>query len=130
MWKMILKIIIIAIICIFISSCLKQYNAEFGNIVSVCGGVIIFVLICDELSNIVNFLINLNEYATVDNTIIKLLLKIVGIGYISEFTADIAEDFGNKVIASKVILGGKVVICGMTIPVIKELLSMLFSFLS
>ena len=127
---MILKIIIIAIICIFISSCLKQYNAEFGNIVSVCGGVIIFVLICDELSNIVNFLINLNEYATVDNTIIKLLLKIVGIGYISEFTADIAEDFGNKVIASKVILGGKVVICGMTIPVIKELLSMLFSFLS
>lgn len=127
---MILKIIFIAIICIFISSSLKHYNVEFSNIISVCGGVLIFMLVCEELTSIVYFLLSIYEYSNFSNDIIKFLLKIIGIGYIVEFTADIAEDFGNKVIASKVLLGGKVVICGITIPVIKELLSMLFSFLS
>ncbi len=127
---MILKVIIIAIICIFISSCLKQYNNEFASLVSTCGGILIFILVCEELVSIVDFLLQMYEFANFDSGIIKLLLKIVGIGYICEFTADIAEDFGNKAIASKVLLGGKVVICGMTVPVIKELLSMLFAFLS
>ena len=127
---MILKIIIIAIICIFITSTLKQYSNEFANIVSVCGGVIIFLIICDEFAKIIDFLLTIYDYAKIDSDVIKLLLKVVGVGYISEFTADIAEDFGNKTIASKVLLGGKIVICGMTIPVIKELLSMLFVFLS
>jgi len=127
---MILKIIVIAIICIFITSTLKQYNNEFANIVSVCGGVIIFLIICDEFAKIIDFLLAIYDYAKIDSDVIKLLLKIVGVGYVSEFTADIAEDFGNKTIASKVLLGGKVVICGMTIPVIKELLSILFAFLS
>lgn len=125
-----IKIVIIAIICIFISSCLKQYSSEFSNIVSTCGGIIIFGLVCEEISAIVDFMLTLYEYSGFSSDIIKLLLKIIGIGYITEFTADIAEDFGNKIIASKVILGGKVVICGVTIPVIKELLSMLFVFLS
>jgi len=127
---MILKIIIIAIICIFITSILKQFNIEFANIVSVCGGVLIFLLVCDEIKNIVDFLLLTNEYIGVNIEVVKVLIKVLGIGYIAEFTADIAEDFGNKIIASKVLLGGKVIICGITIPVIKELLSMLFAFLS
>ena len=127
---MILKIIIIAIICVFITSILKQFNIEFANIVSVCGGVLIFLLVCDEIKNIVDFLLLTNEYIGVNIEVVKVLIKVLGIGYIAEFTADIAEDFGNKIIASKVLLGGKVIICGITIPVIKELLSMLFAFLS
>lgn len=127
---MIVKVIFIAIICIFLSSCLKQYNNEFANIVSCCGGILIFALVCDELANIVNFVLTLNNFVYFEADFLKLLIKIIGIGYICEFTADIAEDFGNKTISSKVLLGGKVIICGMTIPVIKELLSMLLSFLS
>lgn len=126
---MILKIVIIAIICIFISSSLKTVNSEFSNIVSVCGGVLIFVLVCEELSYITDFLFFIYDDLYLDFEIIKLLMKIIGVGYITEFTADIAEDFGNKAIASKVLLGGKVVVCGMTIPVIKELLAILFSLL-
>ena len=61
---------------------------------------------------------------------LTVILKIVGVGYITEFTADIAEDFGNKIIASKVLLGGKIIICGMTLPIIEKLFSVLLSLLS
>jgi stage III sporulation protein AD len=127
---MILKIVIIAIICVFISSCLKQTNSEFSSIVSVCGGVLIFLLCISELSKIVDYFTEIYGMTNLKFDFISVVMKIVGVGYITEFASDIAEDFGNHVISSKVLLGGKIVICGMTLPIIKNLLSILLSFLS
>ena len=125
-----LKIVIIAIICIFISSALKAYNQEFSNIVSICGGVILFLLCIDKINEIVLYLNNLFLISSIDFDYLTHILKIIGVGYITEFTADIAEDFNNKIIASKVILGGKVVICVMSLPILKELLALLLALLS
>lgn len=127
---MILKIIIIAIICIFITALLKQYNAEFSTMVSVCGGVLIFLLLTDEIENIIENFVSLYELTDLKFDFLSVILKIVGIGYVVEFVADIAEDFGNKMMASKVVLGGKIVICGMTLPIIKNMLSILLSLFS
>lgn len=125
-----IKIVIIAIICIFISSCLKTYNAEVSNIVSICGGIIIFLLCVDELKEIIIYFTNLYSLSNINFDFIPIILKIIGVGYLTEFTADIAEDFNNKIIASKVILGGKVTICIMSLPILKELLALLLSLLS
>lgn len=127
---MILKIIIIAIICIFLSSSLKKYNPDFASIVSTSGGVLIFLLCLSELENIFTYFTELYQMTGLDFDFLSIVLKIIGVGYITEFTADIAEDFGNKTIASKVLLGGKIVICGMSLPIIKKLLSILFAFVS
>ena len=127
---MILKIAIIALISIFLSSTIKKYNNEFSNFISIAGGIIIFLLCIDELINLIDYFQELYNFIKIDYNYFSLILKIIGVGYITEFTANIAEDFGDKSIASKVVLGGKIVICGMAIPVIKSLLSLLFSFLS
>ena len=127
---MILKITIIAIICIFISSCLKPYSSEFSNVISIYGGVLIFLLCVDELKSIISYFNEMYDMTNLNFDFLTVILKIVGVGYITEFTADIAEDFGNKVIASKVVLGGKIAVCGMALPVIKKLLSVLLSLLS
>ena len=127
---MILKIAIIALISIFLSSTIKKYNNEFSNFISIAGGIIIFLLCIDELINLIDYFQELYNFIKIDYNYFSLILKIIGVGYITEFTANIAEDFGDKSSASKVVLGGKIVICGMAIPVIKSLLSLLFSFLS
>lgn len=127
---MILKIVVIAIICVFTSACTKSYSSEFANFISVAGGVLIFLLCLEEIESIVAYISELYSLTNLNLEFLQTLLKIVGVGYIAEFTAEIAEDFGNKSVASKVILGGKIVICGMAIPVIKNLLDVLFSLLS
>lgn len=127
---MIIKITFIAIICIFISSIIKPCSVEFSTIINVCGAVLIFLICIDELGAIVEYFTELYDMTNLNLDFLKLILKVVGVGYITEFTADIAEDFGNKVMASKVVLGGKIIVCGMTLPIIKKLLSVLFSVLS
>ena len=44
---MIVKIAIIALITIFISSAIKNYNAEISHFISIAGGIIIFLLCVD-----------------------------------------------------------------------------------
>ena len=126
---MILKIIFIAIICIFLSSILKKYNPEISSLVSVCGGVIVFLLCLEGLKNVLDFFTDIYSLTNISFDFITIILKALGVGYLTEFAADIAEDFGNKIIASKVLLGGKIVLCGMTLPVISKLLNLLFSLL-
>jgi len=124
---MIVKIAIIALISIFISSSLKNYSKDFSIFVNITGGILIFLLCIDELTNIILYFSEMYNLINIDSRYLTFVLKIIGVGYITEFTADIAEDFGNKSISSKVILGGKIIICGMSIPIIKDLLSLLLS---
>ena len=126
---MIVKITAIALITIFISSSLKSYNKDFSSFVSIAGGVIIFLFCVDEITNIISYFVEMYELVNFDYEYFSLIFKIIGVGYITEFTADIAEDFGNKTVSSRVVLGGKIIICGMSIPVIKSLLALLSSFL-
>ena len=123
-----LKIISIALITVFLSAIIKNKSSEISLIVSICGGVLIFMLCFEMLENVVDFFIETSEKLVIDFDIIKLIIKVIGVGYITEFTADIVEDFGNKTIASKVILGGKLVVCGITLPIIRKLFLLLFSF--
>ncbi|MBE5755506.1 MAG: hypothetical protein IJ310_04475 [Clostridia bacterium] len=123
-----IKIVAISIITVFLSSIVKQKNSEFATIINVCGGVLIFMSVYEMFEEIMNFFIASSDELLIDSSIIKLAIKIIGVGYITEFTADIAEDFGNKNVSSKVVFGGKVIVCGMTLPIIKKLFSLLFSF--
>lgn len=123
-----LKIIAISLITVILSSIIKSKNSEISTIINVCGGVLIFTSVYEILEELLSFFLLNTENLNIDFDIIKLAIKIIGVGYITEFTADIVEDFGNKLIASKVVFGGKVVVCGMTLPIIKKLFSLLFSF--
>lgn len=127
---MIVKICIIAIISVFLSALLKKYSPDFSSLVSAVAGVLVFLLCVDELQKIISYFMDIYNTTGFDVGFLSVILKIVGVGYITEFTADIAEDFGNKTISSKVLLGGKIVICGMALPFVSELLSLLASLLS
>ena len=61
--------------------------------------------------------------------LLKVLLKIVGVGYLTEFGAGILTDFGSASIADKVSLAGKITILLLSLPVVESLLNLVGSFL-
>ena len=124
-----LKIIIISLITIFLSIILKQKSPEFSLIINVCGSLLIFIFCFEYINEILSFYLNIGSDIGVGDGIIKPALKILGVGYLTEFVSNLAQDFGNSVISSKVIFGGKVVICLITLPIVRELVYLLFSYL-
>ena len=123
-----LKIIIVSLVTLFLSVIIKQKNPEISVVINVCGSLLIFIFSFEYLKEIFGFYMEISGSINVSENIIKLAIKILGIGYLTEFVSNLACDFGNTTIASKVIFGGKVVICLLVLPVIKSLLSLLFSF--
>ena len=49
------------------------------------------------------------------------MLKIIGIGYLVEFSANVCRDSGNSSIADKVIIAGKMMIFIISLPIITNL---------
>ena len=120
---MLVKIIGVGICAVIINLILKQYKPEFCLMSNVCAGALIFMLIVNGVKEIIENFINLQNLTNIDIDIVTPILKVIGIGYITEFSSDLAEESGNKFIANKIILGGKIAICVLALPIIKDLLN-------
>lgn len=117
---------LVAVILIII---LKQYRPEFAIYVSIIAGAIILIMSIDKISSIIDLLTNLANKTTLNMEFLTLLIKITGIAILTEFAVSICKDSGETAIASKVDLGGKVMIIAMSIPIISSLLETIIKIL-
>lgn len=60
---------------------------------------------------------------------ISLLIKITGIAILTEFAVSICKDSGENAIASKVDMGGKVIMISMSVPILASLLETILKIL-
>ena len=66
---------------------------------------------------------------SINKEFITLLIKMTGIAILTEFAVSICKDSGEAAIASKVDLGGKVIMVSMSIPIIAGLLETILKLL-
>lgn len=71
----------------------------------------------------------LSVNAHVNMIYVETILKIIGIAYIAEFGAQITKDAGQGAIASKIELGGKILILAMAIPILTVIIETIISML-
>lgn len=126
----VIKIIGIALIALIIIILLKQYKPEFAIYISLLTGVIILVLVMDELTGIIQLIQTIANKASINQQFLTILIKITGIAFLSEFAVSICKDSGEVAIASKIELGSKIIIISMSIPILSSLLEIILKVLS
>ncbi len=125
----IIKIIGIGLISLIIIIIIRQYKPEFTLYISLIAGAIILLFVMDKLTEIINLLTSLSSKTAVNNSFLKLLLKITGIAFLTEFAVSICRDTGESAIANKIDMGGKIIIVSMSIPIISSLLETIIEIL-
>ena len=125
----ILRIIGIAFITAITASILKMTKPELSFAVTVTGVIIILMFVVDMLQGAMAMFVSISQITGVEDGLLKSLLKIVGVGYLSEFGAGILNDFGSTTLADKVLLTGKLTIVILSLPVIESLLGLINGFL-
>lgn len=125
----IIKMIGIAFIALITIILLKQYRPEFAVYISLLTGVLILILVIDQLAGIINLLQSLASKTSINMSFLSLLIKITGIAFLSEFAVSICRDSGEGAIASKIEIGSKIVIISMSIPIISSLLEIILKIL-
>lgn len=123
------KIIGIGLIALIIIIILRQYKPEFAIYVSIIAGVLILLLSISNLSGVINLLKDISSRANINSKFLGIILKITGIAILTEFAVSISQDSGEKSIANKIDIGGKVIIVTISLPIISSLLETILKVL-
>ncbi len=125
----IIKIIGIGMLGLICSTVLKEVKPSLAALAGIVTGIIIVVSLIDEFTGILDEYMRLVELAGLDNKIIKTVIRVIGVGYITEFSGNVAEDYGSPSIAKKILFGGKVCILGLSLPIISGVITSVASII-
>lgn len=124
-----IKVLIFGIIISILALFLKQIKPEYSLICIIVGSIIILIYVLKYLTQIFTFFQNVIDKTGVSNKLFITLLKIVGLGYLVEFSASVCRDSGNTSIADKVILAGKIMIFIISLPIISSMFNIVLDLI-
>ena len=117
----IVKISAMGIVTAFCVVLLREQKSEVAMLVGIAGSCIILLSVIDYFTQVFSTLSSIAEKTGIPTSIYKTVMKIISIGYIADFSAGIVEDSGQKALAEKIILGGKLIIMVLALPIITML---------
>ena len=123
------KIVAVGVISAIIIVYLKSVNSDFSMPLTVVAGIILLLMTVSYLEDFISLFSSLAEISNLDNSVLKIILKIIAISYLVEFSSTLIEDFGLKSIADKVTFAGKILILTMSAPIIKNLITLITGLL-
>lgn len=119
---MIFKLVGIAIIGVIVVTLLRSSKPEFAVFATIATGIVMVIALMSALQEVVLAFDGIVEKSGIDDSIFTAVLKIIGIGYLTEYSASVATDAGCASIAQKLQFGGKIVIFLMSISIVSALI--------
>jgi stage III sporulation protein AD len=123
------RVIAIALVTAITAIILKSVKPELAFAAVLAGAIILLCAALDMFQEAFSLFDDLAALTGIDNALVKILLKIVGVGYLTEFASDLLVDFGSVSLAKKVELCGKITIFILSVPILKVLLALIADFL-
>ena len=108
---------------------LRQVKPELAVVVGLVGTILIFLMVVTGLTKIIGSINGIVAQTGLATQLFSSILKIVGIGYLCEIAASICQESGANTVAEMVILGGKVIIMVLAIPIIQALVDVVMGVL-
>ena len=126
---MIVKLIGIALIGVVAVNLLRSSKPEFAVFAVIGTGIVMVITMISSLQSAILAFDELVEKSGIDERIFSAVLKIIGIGYLTECSASIADDAGCASVARKLQFGGKIVIFLMSISIVTALVDVVSGLL-
>ena len=125
----IFQLIGIAFVTAVTALLLKSARPELSFAVTVAGCIILLLMILDLVKDSLSVFHDIAQNTGIDAALIKILLKMIGVGYLVEFSAGLLNDFGQNSLADKLIFAGKIVVLILAVPILESVLSLIGSLI-
>ena len=113
--------IAVGAVCIsVVALCVKNMNGEMGHIITLAAVVVITLAVIPYVKKTVVSIKEISDYSAMGEKYLEPVLKITGIAYITQIGAELCSDSGEKALASRVEMAGKIAIGAITIPIARE----------
>ena len=102
---------------------IKQFSPAWGKMVAVGAGVILTVILVEKLGSLWSQMMGEVGWSG-QSALFKTLAKTMGVAFLVETVSDICRDLGQETIADRLIFFGKTEILLLSLPLVKELLTL------
>lgn len=125
-----IKVALIGVAAALIASKFKSIKSEYALYVGLAGCLLIFALGVTKIQSIMQIIEKIQGYISISPTYIAILLKMIGITYVAEFSACLCKDAGHDAISKQIEMVGKLTILSLSMPIILSLLDTIKEFLA
>lgn len=120
----IMRIALLALCSVLLIIIVKNYKPEFGVPTALACGLLILYFLVDSLRYAFVYMSQLYTQLSFGKAYFPIIIKVLAIAYITEFSAQLCRDAGESSIAAKVELAGKILIFCVAIPVFASILQL------
>lgn len=106
----------IGLIGMILAVLFRQHKPEYAPLISLAVGLAVVFLLLGQLEPIFFQMEEILQQAGIGTEYIVVLLKSLGICYITQLAADTCRDAGESAIASKMELAGKITVLTLAVP--------------
>lgn len=118
-----LKIAAMGVVAASLAVLIRNFRPELAIQVGLVCGVLVLLYAIDMLSGIKSTIIHATEEFGLNTEYIEIIFKVIGLAYITQFSAQLCRDSGESAIADKVELIGRLVIVAMVLPLVFSILA-------
>ena len=123
------KIFGVALLTLFAYVILKPIKPELSIFLTIIGVSLILFFCVDGIFSIIKTMTHFVEKTGIDVQLFSCLLKIIGVGYLTEFASNLCSTAGNASLADAVALAGKIAILIVGLPILSNLLNLIIEIL-
>jgi len=124
-----IRIALIGMIAIMVAIIFKKQKEEYSLYIAIGASMLILILGIDKLEVILDAINRLQGYIQLNSAYIGILIKIVGITYVTEISSSLCKDSGYSSIGEQIELVGKLSILAISMPILLAILDTINNFL-
>ncbi|NLI68223.1 MAG: stage III sporulation protein AD [Bacilli bacterium] len=125
----IVQIVFFGITAALVYVIVKEIQPNAAFILVLVASIIIFFQLIEQIRTVILFIESLAVRAAVDSYYLATILKIIGIAYIVEISANLTKDSGLTSLAAKIELAGKIFILLLALPIIQAVIEVIIQFI-
>ena len=116
-----IKVAIIGVMAALLVIPLKREKGEIGLLVILAACLLILSLSLDRIREILDGVRTMKNLLGKGSVYIGILLKMIGITYVAEFSSNLCADAGYHAVADQIEFYGKIMIMAVSLPILLNL---------
>lgn len=113
-----IHIALVAIVATVMLVIIREQRSEWGTVLRILIGAVLFLMVLHPLMDVISNITRVAALARVRGAYLGLLLKVIGIAYLTTFAAHFAYDAGETGTGWRVEVAGKIVILALALPLV------------
>ena len=120
-----LKASVCVLLAVILCITLAKHEKDFSILLSLAVGCMVFTAAFGFIEPIISFIQKLEDIGKLNHEMISILVKVLGIGLLSEFVSMICADAGNAALGKTLKVLSSVVILWLALPMLHSLLDLI-----